>query len=264
MAGKHRKPSPARELIPTAAGATVTALTLVTTTGTMPAITAPVKTEAVTQPIRRPQPAVPHEPLMMLAPPMLAPASVEWYPSYTPPPQYYMRQRPVVQRQQPRHASSVMTRTAAPAPAQAPAPRHAAPQHTQTPVPQQAPIKQEPVLTAAVKAVHAAVSQVGSRYVWGGDSPGSFDCSGLVQWAYRQSGINLPRTAAAQAGAGRPVSMSALRPGDLLFYRYGGGIEHVTMFVGNGQIAEAATFGVPVHVRPLYTEGLVEARRLIN
>jgi len=234
MAGRHRKRNPARELIPTAAGATVTALTLVTTTGTLPVITAPVKTVAATQPMRRPHPH-PRPALMMLAPPRMAPAGVDWYPPpaarrwYSVPPQ-----TPIAQR---------------PAPVALPTPAPA-----QTPAPQQAP--------AAAKAVTAAISQIGSRYVYGGDSPGGFDCSGLIQWAYKQAGINLPRTAAAQASVGYRVSLNDLRPGDLLLYYTP--IDHVVMYVGDGKIAEASTFGVPVHVRPLYTNGFVEARRLIN
>jgi cell wall-associated NlpC family hydrolase len=262
MSGRHRKPSPARELIPTAAGATVTALTLVTTTGTLPAITAPVKTEAVTQPIRRSHPVVPHEPLMMLAPPMLAPASVEWYPSYAPPPRYYPQQRPIV-RQQPRHAAPATARTATPAPAQAPAPRHAAPEHAETPAPRQLPVTQRPVLTAAVKAVDTALGQQGVPYVYGGATPGrALDCSALVQYAYRQAGINLPRTAGEQAQHGTTVPLSQVQKGDLLFYY--APISHVAIALGDGKVIEASQPGHPVSVHSLYTNGLSVIKRLVN
>lgn len=60
----------------------------------------------------------------------------------------------------------------------------------------------------ALRALDAALSQRGTRYRSGGSRPGGFDCSGLVQWSYRQAGLYLPRTAAAQSRVGARVSLS--------------------------------------------------------
>lgn len=113
----------------------------------------------------------------------------------------------------------------------------------------------------AARAVTAAVAQVGTPYRYGGAAPGGFDCSGLVQFAFKRAGISLPRTAAAQATVGKPVSLDNLQPGDLLFFYRPVG--HVVVYVGNGKIAEASEPGKPVHVRKLYTNGFVGARRVI-
>ncbi len=114
----------------------------------------------------------------------------------------------------------------------------------------------------AARAVAAAIGQVGVPYSYGGNTPGKgLDCSALVQYAYRTIGISLPRTAAAQAAMGRPVSVNALQPGDILtFYRP---VTHVAIYVGNGKIAEASQPGVPIRVRPMYLDGFVGARRII-
>lgn len=123
--------------------------------------------------------------------------------------------------------------------------------------PQAAAVK----LSTAARAVAAALAQQGTPYVYGGEAPGGFDCSGLVQWAYHKVGIALPRTAAAQATAGHQVSLNQLQPGDLLFFYQP--VDHVVIYVGNGKIVEASQPGRPVHVRPLYLNGFVEARRIV-
>ncbi|MGH7743246.1 MAG: C40 family peptidase [Candidatus Dormibacteria bacterium] len=114
----------------------------------------------------------------------------------------------------------------------------------------------------AARVVSAAAGRQGDPYVYGGASPGAFDCSGLVQWAYQRIGISLPRTAAAQSSQGRPVSVKDLQPGDLLFFY--APVDHVTMYAGDGKIVEASQPGTPVHVRPMYLQGFVGARRLIG
>ena len=116
-------------------------------------------------------------------------------------------------------------------------------------------------LSTSARAVAAALAQQGTPYVYGGNAPGGFDCSGLVQWVYHKVGIGLPRTAAAQATAGHQISLSQLQPGDLLFFYQP--VEHVVIYVGNGKIVEASRPGQPVHVRPLYLNGFVEARRIV-
>ncbi|EEI28379.1 C40 family peptidase [Corynebacterium glucuronolyticum] len=100
----------------------------------------------------------------------------------------------------------------------------------------------------ALQAVEKAKSQLGTPYVWGGQAPGrGFDCSGLVQWAYRESGVELPRTAAAMA-MGSSVPQSALQPGDLAVWS-----GHVAMCIGDGKMIEA---GDPVQINPVRTTNM--------
>ncbi|RBM19809.1 NlpC/P60 family protein [Streptomyces sp. PT12] len=83
-------------------------------------------------------------------------------------------------------------------------------------------------------ALSAAISKLGSPYVWGATGPNAFDCSGLTSWAFAQAGVSLPRTSQAQAGAGTRVSMSELAPGDLVIYY--SDLHHVGIYAGNGTI----------------------------
>ncbi|MGL4305328.1 MAG: NlpC/P60 family protein [Mycobacteriaceae bacterium] len=113
---------------------------------------------------------------------------------------------------------------------------------------------------AAKIAVQAALSRVGSPYVWGGTGPNSFDCSGLVVWSYRQAGQTLPRSSQAQAQAGTKVSLSDLQPGDVITYYEDA--SHVALYIGDGYVVHAPTFGVPVKVVPIAGAGPVnDARR---
>ena len=115
-----------------------------------------------------------------------------------------------------------------------------------TPVAAQAP-GESSGSTQGRAAVQAAMSQVGTPYVWGGTGAGGFDCSGLTQWAWRQAGVELPRTAESQA-VGRQVSAAELRPGDLVVWD-----GHVAMYSGDGQMVEA---GSPVQTNPLRTNNM--------
>ncbi len=118
-----------------------------------------------------------------------------------------------------------------------------------------------PAAGGAATAVAAAESQIGVPYVWGGESPGrGFDCSGLTQWAWRQAGVDLPRTAAAQYDAIAHVPLSDLQPGDLLFWGFGG-ISHVGMYVGGGEIVHAPESGELVRLQSIWNSGLVGAGR---
>lgn len=87
--------------------------------------------------------------------------------------------------------------------------------------------------------VETALDQVGEDYKYGGADPGDgFDCSGLVVYSYREAGLKLPRSAAAQRKAGRAIKFADARPGDLLFYHFGdrkAGDLHVVIYLGDGE-----------------------------
>ncbi|MGW4380867.1 NlpC/P60 family protein [Kitasatospora sp. NPDC004531] len=95
-------------------------------------------------------------------------------------------------------------------------------------------------------ALNAALSKLGSWYSYGAAGPSTFDCSGLMQWAYAQAGVSIPRTSQAQAGAGTNIgtNIANARPGDLVIYY--GDMHHVGMYVGNGQIVHAPRTGTQV------------------
>lgn len=106
--------------------------------------------------------------------------------------------------------------------------------------------------TAAGIAVAAALTRRGLPYVWGAVGPDSFDCSGLMLWAWDQAGISIPRTSAEQAALPE-VPMDELQPGDLITMY--SPVRHVGMYIGNGLIVHASMAGVPVKVIPLEKAG---------
>lgn len=106
-------------------------------------------------------------------------------------------------------------------------------------------------------AVDVARTQLGRPYVWGGASPAtSFDCSGLVQWAFGQLGVALPRTAQQQYDVTAPVATGQLRPGDLLFYAntYPSHewVTHVGIYAGSGRMLNATAVGGNVAETPIF------------
>lgn len=109
-------------------------------------------------------------------------------------------------------------------------------------------------------AVQAALTRVGSPYSWGAAGPSSFDCSGLVMWAFQQAGMSLPHSSQALAQGGQPVSLDQLQPGDLLtFYS---DASHVGIYVGDGMMVHSSTYGTPVRVVPMTSSGpIYNARR---
>ncbi|MFJ8012779.1 C40 family peptidase [Streptomyces sp. NPDC096339] len=96
-----------------------------------------------------------------------------------------------------------------------------------------------PATGSAAAIVNFARAQVGKAYVSGGTGPSSYDCSGLVQAAYRQANISLPRVSQAQSSAGTSVSLSALQPGDILYWGPRGSAYHVAIYVGGGKFVGA-------------------------
>lgn len=124
---------------------------------------------------------------------------------------------------------------------------------------------------SAEAVVAAAMTQLGVPYVWGGTTPGvGFDCSGLVQWAYAQVGISLPRTTGQQVSVGVAVPVEELRPGDLVFtrsIRAGGEVVdrgHVAIYAGAGQVVVAPRTGDVISLRPLRPSAIQVARRVIG
>jgi cell wall-associated NlpC family hydrolase len=113
----------------------------------------------------------------------------------------------------------------------------------------------------AAAAVSYAYSKLGSPYVWGATGPDAFDCSGLVQAAYRSAGISLPRTTYAQIDSGRRVSRSELLPGDLVFFY--SAISHVGIYVGNGQMIHAPNPTAPVRLAPIDEMPFAGAARVV-
>ncbi|MER6448262.1 C40 family peptidase [Streptomyces venezuelae] len=96
-----------------------------------------------------------------------------------------------------------------------------------------------PASGSAAAIVNFARAQIGKAYVLGGTGSTSFDCSGLVQAAYRQAGISLPRMSQAQSSAGTSVSLNALQPGDILYWGSKGSAYHVAIYVGGGKFVGA-------------------------
>ncbi|WP_049690877.1 C40 family peptidase [Anaerococcus jeddahensis] len=108
---------------------------------------------------------------------------------------------------------------------------------------QQASVQQAPQVSASGQAVaNIASSLVGNPYVWGGTAPGGFDCSGLVQYVYKQVGVNIARTTSGQAGNGYAVSLGNLQAGDILLFSYNGGVDHVGIVTdSSGNFVHAST-----------------------
>jgi cell wall-associated NlpC family hydrolase len=102
-------------------------------------------------------------------------------------------------------------------------------------------------------AVAEAARHVGKPYRYGATGPGSFDCSGFVQYVYRQVGVSLPRTSAQQAAAARPVPRGSEQLGDLIIFRTGGTVTHLGIYAGDGTMWVARRTGTTVTRQTIYT-----------
>ncbi|SMO88445.1 LysM peptidoglycan-binding domain-containing C40 family peptidase [Melghirimyces algeriensis] len=92
----------------------------------------------------------------------------------------------------------------------------------------------------AYQVIREAKTLLDASYQYGAEGPNHFDCSGFTQYVFKQNGYHLPRSSSAQASVGQAVRRSALKMGDLLFFRTGGGgISHVSIYMGNGQMIHA-------------------------
>ena len=115
-------------------------------------------------------------------------------------------------------------------------------------------VSPKPVSSTGGQAiVDTAMQYLGVPYVWGGTSPRGFDCSGLVQYVCRANGISVNRVAADQRNNGYYVSRDNLMPGDLVFFANSGGIHHVGIYVGNGNMIHAPQTGDVVKISSIET-----------
>jgi cell wall-associated NlpC family hydrolase len=114
--------------------------------------------------------------------------------------------------------------------------------------------------TAVATAIKTALSKVGSPYVWGGTGPNGFDCSGLTSFAYAAAGISLPHSSKAQSTLGTPVSRADLMPGDIVYFY--SPVSHVGIYIGDGKMVHARTFGQPVAVTSVDQAGYRGAVRV--
>lgn len=112
-------------------------------------------------------------------------------------------------------------------------------------------------ITDAVQAqvVQDVLQYLGVPYVWGGESPSGFDCSGLVKYVYGKHGVSLPHASSMQFQMGAPVPPDQLQPGDLVFFYGATAPQHVGMYIGQGKFIEAPNFGEVVKISTLRFDG---------
>jgi peptidoglycan DL-endopeptidase CwlO len=122
-------------------------------------------------------------------------------------------------------------------------------------------LPQAPNGTVAL-VIKTALAQVGKPYVYGAMGPDGFDCSGLTAYSYAAAGISLPHSSRAQSTLGVRVSRGQLQPGDLIFFY--SPISHVGLYLGNGMMVHARTFGQPVAVTSVDMAGYNTAVRIVR
>ncbi len=154
-----------------------------------------------------------------------------------------------------RKAAELAQRQAAAAPAtdtgtSSPSP---SPSASPSPSPSPSPSQSGVVSTKAEKTLAFARAQIGKPYVWGATGPGSYDCSGLTQAAWKAAGVTLPRTTYDQATFGTTVSLTDARPGDLVFFYEG--VSHVGIYTGNGMMIHAPKPGTYVREESVHYDG---------
>ncbi|MBC9725760.1 C40 family peptidase [Streptomyces sp. TRM68367] len=116
-----------------------------------------------------------------------------------------------------------------------------------------APATDSSYAAKAEKAIAFARAQMGKPYVWGAIGPGSYDCSGLTQAAWKAAGVSLPRTTYDQVDAGTTVPLTQAQPGDLVFFY--DDISHVGLYIGNGMMIHAPKPGAYVREESIYYDG---------
>lgn len=151
-------------------------------------------------------------------------------------------------------AAATSSSTAAALGATNPAP--SAPPTTAAPAPALLPILSAPPSgNAQQTAVAVALQQVGKPYQWGAAGPGSFDCSGLVMYAYGAAGISLPHYTGAQWSDTTQIPLADAQPGDLIFFN---GLQHVGIYLGNGTMVDAPHTGADVRVESIFGFGSID------
>ncbi len=116
-----------------------------------------------------------------------------------------------------------------------------------------------------IDMVEYAKQFLGNPYVWGGTSlTKGADCSGFTMAIYKHFGISLPHSSRAQAGYGTKVSLSEAQPGDLVFYSSGGSINHVAMYIGNGQVIHASTKKTGIKISNVSYRSVKTVRRIVT
>jgi peptidoglycan DL-endopeptidase CwlO len=160
---------------------------------------------------------------------MLASARATTAPKLTPKPQPSVGIRAVTRTTSPTSRPSTSA-TSAPTPSPT-----AMPIPSPTPAPRPVP----PITQFAYRAMKFMRANIGKTYALGGTGPDAYDCSGLIQAAWKAVGITLPRTSGQQYDATVRISYADLQPGDLVFFGYHGS-HHVGMYIGNNQMIDAA------------------------
>jgi cell wall-associated NlpC family hydrolase len=117
-------------------------------------------------------------------------------------------------------------------------------------------------VTRAEKAVAFARAQIGKPCVWGASGPGSYDCSGLTQAAWKSAGVSLPRSTCDQAGAGSAVPLAEARPGDLIFFH--DDLGHVGLCTGDGMMIHAPGPGAYVREESVHHGGDSVVRSVVR
>ena len=211
-----------------AVAATAAAALLTATPATVPA--GPTQLLAADRPVPRPLPTTAPTALPATAPALVpAPAAPAGNPLFPPP------------------APAAAQPAAQPAPAQPVA----------APV---QPVGQTTPAATGGSAMGRALSKVGAPYRWGATGPNAFDCSGLVTWAYQNSGVSLPRTSRAMSTVGTSVARADLRPGDLVFFHRP--VSHVGIYIGEGKIVHASSRKSPVKISDMGRMKFTAARRV--
>ena len=162
--------------------------------------------------------------------------------------------------------ASLLTGCAARAPVDSPTPQASRPPRLATPPPDQPLIRGD-----RDQIVMTAFAQVGKPYLYGGNGPDAFDCSGLVRYAYLAGGAKTQRTTATLFTSGESIRMEDALPGDLLFYRIDparSGPSHVVFYLGDGEGIHAPSSGSPIRAVnltiPYFSQRYVGARRLLQ
>lgn len=123
----------------------------------------------------------------------------------------------------------------------------------------------EGISDVRVDMVQYACQFVGNRYVWGGTSlTNGVDCSGFTMRIYEKYGISLPHSSRAQSGYGTKINSSEAKPGDLFFYGNGDGINHVAMYIGNGQVVHASSARTGIKISNAFYRSPICVTRLLG